>query len=755
MAETIYKASKVRAKPGSVWNLAYRHPLKTDKQGKPGRKMRRSTGTTDDAEAQRLVDQMNQLLANDSWFAAQREVDAAETFDEIIVRAFYDGLNTATRPSIEVRNEKLKLPWREEGFSRTLLLGSTGVGKTSLLRHLIGSHPVRDRFPSTSASRTTVADIEIIAARDEGYSCVATFQDEWTAQTLVHECVAEACGVLWDDQPDAKVAERLLEHRDMRFRLSYVLGGWERRPVAVADDDGFDEADEDEFTADDDGPGVVEAAAMRLVLQGYVARIRALAAEAKAQLGAAPASLTLDEENSRRDNFEASVQQLPDFDELVADIMDEVAKRFDQLGGGLVRRSGGWPEAWTFACKDRDEFIRQIRRLSSNHAPAFGTLLTPLVDGIRARGPFTPAFGDLSCNLVLIDGEGLGHAKDSAGGVQSHISDRFSEVDTILLVDSAKAPMLDAAMSALRAVAASGYQDKLAIAFTHFDALKGQANLPGPEERRAYVMASVGQAVADLREHVGVAVARSLSRNIDERCFMVSYLDKAIGTKNTGPANLLGALFERLRTGPPVAEDARDAQPVYELGRLLFAVQGAMAEFHGRWDALLGLGGSPNISRSHWAEIKAFNRRVALRIDNCEYPWAGLAPITQLRSRLAEWLTRYLETPLRWEGRKPTEEEAASALGRVQQEVHKRLGQLVFKRIVDRDHAAWTGAFNLRGRGSTFERAVAIRSIFLDGVPVPGPALDPRSLGLLRDVRALTEEAVTAAGGKLLEDALP
>ena len=57
--------------------------------------------------------------------------------------------------------------------------------------------------------------------------------------------------------------------------------------------------------------------------------------------------------------------------------------------------------------------------------------------------------------IVLLDGEGLGHAKDSANGVTSHITNRFDQVDVIVLVDTAKAPMLDGPTSVVRAVAAS------------------------------------------------------------------------------------------------------------------------------------------------------------------------------------------------------------------------------------------------------------------------------------------------------------
>lgn len=717
--------------------------------------MRRSAGTTDEARAEALREQLGALLSDESWFSIDRQSAAAELFDEVVVRAFYEDLTTPTTRSFDVRGQKIALPSKEDGYCRVLLIGPTGVGKTSLLRQFIGSHPERDRFPSTSASRTTISDIEVITAPGETYQCVATFFNEWTVQTLVHECVADAGAILWDEQPDAKVAERLLQHRDMRFRLSYVLGSWGQGATAQADDDDDDGFDDKPIAFEAEGeevPVAEEVASMQATLQDYIARIRALAVKAKADLGIEIESLIKEDRDAAQDLYEESLQNSPDFDELVGDIMDEIRKRFDRLNEGLSRRPGGWPESWVFASDNRDEFIRTIRRLSSNWAPSFGTLLTPLVDGIRIRGPFTPHFGKGERRLVLLDGEGLGHAKDSATGVTSHITSRFDQVDVILLVDTAKTPMLDTPTTVLRAVAASGHYDKLAIAFTSFDLLKRQANLPTSADQRAHVMATVNQALASLREVVGVPVIRAISRDIDERSFMLGYLDRPITDKNPAPAAELIRLlsyFEKvgLANGASV-----QLKPVYELARLLFSIQGAVAEFHSRWDAILRLGGAPNMRRAHWAEVKALNRRVALRIDDYEY--RDLMPVADLLGRLSEWITRYLDTPLRWEGKQPSEEETEVALALVQREVFKRLRPLAEQRLIEAGYSRWTQAFHLSGRGSTFERARGIQSVYVEHVPVPGPALDHRSTDLLREVQKLVGEAIESAGGTLIGEAL-
>ncbi|MGO7121512.1 hypothetical protein ACCS79_34185 [Rhizobium johnstonii] len=746
-----FTASKTRAKDGAVWVLAFRHPLKPDPRGKLGRKMRRSTGTADEARAQILVEQMNALLSDEGWFDTSRQSEASKTFDEVVVRAFYDDLTTPTDRSFDIRESRLPLPTKSQGYARVLLVGSTGAGKTSLLRQLIGSDPKTDRFPSTSASRTTISDIEVVTgSEDAGYSCVATFFSEWTVQTLVHECVADACASLWDTVSDEKIAERLLQHRDMRFRLSYILGGWARLETEGADAlDGFDDDGPDFDSAGELTPTDVEVDAMQAVLRGYVERIRALSDEAKATILASSDFDGREAREDAQDRFEEAVQMLPDFDELVGDIMDEIRKRFDTITEGLSRRPGGWPEAWTFLSSKRDEFIPTIRRLSSNYAPSYGTLLTPLVDGIRVKGPFQAPVRSSSRKFVLFDGEGVGHTKDSAAGISAHVTGRFEDVDVILLVDSAKAPMLEGPTSLLRAVAASGHHQKLAIAFSHFDGLKRQANLPTAAARQAHVMASVTQALGSLRDVVGAPLVRALERDIDDRCFMLSYLDRSISDANPAPAKELRRLIEFLASKGAEQATPTKAEPAYNLARLHFSIQGAVNEFHGRWDAILGFGGTPGVRRAHWGEIKALNRRVVLRQENCEYKAANLMPAADLVARLAEKITRYLDTPHKWNGPAPSDEDAVAILSRIQREVYAKLKLLAARRLIDDRHERWVAAFHLRGRGSTFERARAIQGIFLEGSPLLGPDLSSTSAEFLEEVQTVVHDAVRNSGGTL------
>src|SRR5436305_8894434 len=76
MAEQQFTASLSRSQGRSAWCLIFRHPLRKDGQGRVGLRVRRGLGTSDLLEAERLKDQMNELLSHQEWWtpvARERE----------------------------------------------------------------------------------------------------------------------------------------------------------------------------------------------------------------------------------------------------------------------------------------------------------------------------------------------------------------------------------------------------------------------------------------------------------------------------------------------------------------------------------------------------------------------------------------------------------------------------------------------------------------------------------------------------------
>lgn len=750
MADRKFTASKSRSnRPG--WSVTFRHPVRRDSRNEWGLKVRKGLGTSDDAEADRLVGQLNQLLQNESWWSGDRRKDAALEFDDVVVSAFFDGIEAEAHDAEASRSAVIALPTRDDGYSTVLFLGTTGAGKTTLLRHIIGSDPETDRFPSTSTAKTTTADIEIVVAPGD-FSAAVTFMPEHEVRAHIDECIEEACLEAIQGKSDAKIAAALLEHREQRFRLSYILGGWNTAQDGDDDDFSFeDEAKPDTAISEDEEVTAEEIENQRVRLIGFVNAIKDLAKETgtfcEAQIGRLSDEKSADGKAAWLELFGVEAFKNPRFSTLALDLMDEVAERFDRIEVGNTERSAtDWPTIWTYDSDDRDDFLAAVRWFSSNHHKQFGRLLTPLVDGIRVQGPLYPDLDeqDEELKLVLLDGQGLGHTASSVSSVSTRVTNKFSRVDMILLVDNAQQPMQAAPLALLRAVGSSGFADKLAIAFTHFDQVKG-ANLGSFDQKRDHVLGSVGNAIASLRDIVGAGVAGAVERQVDGHSVFLGGLDKPTAKLPGGFKRQLEKLVEMMRSSGTPSEET-DCSPIYELKGLEIAMHDAIDAFRDPWRARLGISYHDGISKEHWTRIKALSRRLASRWAD-EYD--NLTPVADLLARLQEEASKWLDRPAEWTRPPHTDEERELALDRIRRTVFARLYDLTKTRLTDDQVASWREAFDHSGPGSAMRRAHTIETIHDVAAPRISAAMTSDARLFLSRLHEILREAIKDAGGQI------
>ena len=320
----------------------------------------------------------------------------------------------------------------------------------------------------------------------------------------------------------------------------------------------------------------------------------------------------------------------------------------------------------------------------------------------------------------------------------------------ILLVDNATQPMQAAPESVLRSVALSGHGEKLAIAFTHFDAVQGD-NLPGYTAKRDHVLASVRNTLSSLRDEIGDIAPSGLERQADDRCFMLGWLDQPATKVPAGVQKQLARLtgfFEAAIAQPPPPA----ASPSYDPAGLAFAVQAAAGDFHALWDARLGYRHRDGVSKVHWSPVKALTRRVALRMDNYEY--RHLMPVAELIARLSKEISRFLDAPTRWDPAPRDDDDATVAIARIRAEVHTALHSFAMERVIEQHLTGWGKAFACAGRGSTTERAQVLREIYGQAAPVPGVEFSEAASEFLSSVRRLVVHAIRDGGGGLvLQDA--
>src|SRR5439155_3460373 len=219
----------------------FRHPVLLDRAtGKPGRRVRRGLGTKDKTEARRLISQLNELLADRTFWQTSSLFTATMRLTPIVVDIFYHDMVPETTDAFMIRDSVIPLPRSSDsGYRQVLLLGTTGGGKTTLVRQLIGTDPHTERFPSTSTARTTVGDMEILLSPGL-FRAAVTFLPRDEIRDYVEESMSAAALAAYHGASDAEVRRRLLHHVNQHFRLSYVLD--------ATDSDDPDDRDDEELS---------------------------------------------------------------------------------------------------------------------------------------------------------------------------------------------------------------------------------------------------------------------------------------------------------------------------------------------------------------------------------------------------------------------------------------------------------------------------------------------------------------------------
>ncbi len=750
MTSKVYTATKTRSgRPG--WSVVFSHPRRSDARGRLGLKVRRGLGTTDDTQADQRVSQLNELLADQSWWSLDRRNDAERQFDEIVVKAFFDGMEVGKVQPRELRDEMIPLPKQDDGYARVMLVGTTGAGKTTLLRQLIGSDHTRDRFPSTSTAKTTTAEIEIVTGTSQPFKAAITFMTEHQVRCAVDECLEEACASAIKGHDDEVVVRALLEHPEQRFRLSYPLGSWkqELRDEMVSL---FDDEDSDEETLPDEEIVPAEELEKNNKRLGeYVALVRNVAREVQDSIMSGQYQ-QIENPTRRHEWMEAFTDALYDnetFSRVSLDIMDTIRSRFALiLQGDFECEATGWPILWYYEESDREVFLKQVRWFTGNHHQQLGRLLTPLVDGIRVCGPFQPDHVELqdeTRRLVLLDGEGLGHSAKEATSVSTRVTERFREVDMILLVDNAQSPMQAAPIELLRSVGTSGHGHKLGIAFTHFDQVRGD-NLRTGTQKLNHVDASIGNALSSFRDSLGASVTEILERQLDRRKFYLGGLDRPVRDIRRAFVDQIKNLLDVMRKSAEPSEPV-EAAPNYNFLRLELALRDAADGFKKPWEGRLGRGYHEDVKKEHWGRIKALCRRIANLWDN-EY--SELRPVADFVRQLQGSISLWLEEPDEWTREPGSEDEKMAAIDRVRQTIFADIHELADARLIRTHTSEWRTAFSgYSGKGSSVGRANEVSAIYESAAPSIGSVMDSHAGDFLDEVLRIVRDAVEDSGGSV------
>ncbi|MFN0025895.1 MAG: hypothetical protein ACKV2O_01745 [Acidimicrobiales bacterium] len=648
-----------------------------------------------------------------------------------------------------LREMVLPGPSQTTGYRTILVIGTTGAGKSTLIRQLMGTSAA-DAFPATSASKTTVAETELLLAPGDYYA-VATFMPLVEVRAYVEENVVAAGLAVFDDRPTAEVRSRLLDHVDQRFRLRYLLGD-PRQDAAAATAAAVDEAArasskvlagvrtgadsgatslQDPETSHGTGhPGSAEDpeaggntgntgdvgafgdteqsgdVAQPGDTTGIVTEIQrlleeAIAAEVDTMVSSGIATGDTPEEELHvllkdRLPLHSTVIEIVDF------LISEIRARVEILAPtDVVTSRDGWPLYWRSHETDRDAFLKRLRTFGGNDHADFGQLLTPLVNGLRVRGPFHPTWAREIPYVMLVDREGLGHTPDSVSSLPSSTTRLFDEVDSIIVVDNAQQPMQAAPVAAIRQIAAAGHGDKLITCFTHFELVEGP-NLPDLEARRFHVIASVDQVLSAIGSELGYPTERLLRQRLDRNLYLLSRLHQQV-EEATDPDTYaeLRWLLGQLRVEAQ-ALDLGESLPSYTLHNAHLAIDDAVAAYLRYWELRLGVANDPAIRPAHWSKVKALCVRYARRASD-EYE--SMRPAGDLIAALTDSFRRFAAEPDSWSAGQPDEDVEQHIYDSLTRRVNSQLRMLVNQRLFLDAAELWSEARDVSGAGAAQRRA--------------------------------------------------
>ncbi len=757
-----YSASLSQTQGRTGYSIIFRHPARRDgTTDKSGVRVRRGLGTRDKAEAEGLRDELNTLLGDPQYHDPAARAEAKRRFDPRVVDIFFDQMIPEETDFAALRDAEIPLPASgPDGYRRVLFLGTTGAGKTTLVRQLIGTDPTKERFPSTSTAKTTIHDTEIMFA-DGDWRSVVTFASSDEVREHLNECISEAVRSANKGANDAEMLRRLLNHVNQRFRFSYVLGNG---PKAAVQDSEFED-DEEESESEFNLPSAEEHDTVDLgrterLLAQTIKELRELARRLGEHLRARRDVGGKEDERVANESFEDALDSLlrdeESFHRVADDLMEEIKNRFDLLPPGKIQKTRqGWPRVWSgeWPADKRAEFLRAISCFSGNSASLFGRLLTPLVNGVRVAGPFSPTWnGGKRPKLILLDGEGLGHTPKSSSAVSTAVIRRIKAADAILLVDSATQPMQAAPIAAMREFATTGKIPKLILAFTHFDEVKGD-NLPDTTSKVQHVLASAENALAAFGEDIGPSAERELRQRLDHARFFLAGLHKPLSNDTPSKRRTISQLRKLLDAvdavvieppQPAEAQPVAKARPVYDRMNLVLPIRDAVDAFHKTWRPRLGLDSKTGSTKEHWTRVKALSRRLA---ENWADEYDSLRPIADLRKELMERVYLFVQNPLRWEGPEPDEDQKQRSFNAFRDNLGERFLDLCTQRVWIKRSAQWQKAFEKHGPESTFERARIIGDeIYKLAAPIPGTTPSPDRNQFLREVIAEVEGAAGKTG---------
>ena len=536
------------------------------------------------------------------------------------------------------------------------LLGDTGAGKTCVVRQLLGT--TSQKFPSVKRFRTTVAPTEFIITNEPELKAAFVFKEEEEVSRNVTEILEQAVSVATRDREAGEQESDLVDilgiSEDERFKLGCFLSESVRENLAKR------------ITAE--------------LVPRLHSWIRANFPNEEDHVVGIELAL--------EDEFRLDIDNLRD------EIMQNIRNLVYSCCG--LPSAVGLPLEFSLVANDRREFVEKLKQFLSVDEGS----ISPVIEKARIRGALRSAAIPKGCELVIIDGEGIGHDAKESRVLSARHMDYFNISDALILVEDSEKPFTAGGKSALNFIAKTGQLPKLCLAFSRLDRVETERE--GKQFQKRKVEQSLRNVLHALRDE-DTTIEKG---DMDIRYF--SNMDQAEPDQETRQE--LTSLLSGIEKKHGQAK-ARFVPPDYDFELLAAFLAQATTELRSNWAGYIQ--GEHGVRAEPWQRQKAFTFRMTWRRDE----YKNLQPVAEFTERLISKTHSFISNPQRWAD-EISEAHKKNCLDQLKQEISRQMLAYVREELLNEEHDRWTtAAAGLSGKGSMPIRRQIIMEIIRDSAP--------------------------------------
>ena len=280
------------------------------------------------------------------------------------------------------KNEKIleKVLPVPENLPKIYFLGDTGAGKTTIIRKILGTD--KFNFPTTRQTRTTVAITGYIISYSLPFKAIFIFKSEEQIAGYIHEILQEATYKAYKGKESNrdKIVKYLKQTNDQRFRLYYII------PEDIL---------------------AKQADYLLSLFPKIDDKIQKLQKD-------------FPEDKDEMETFiEWALEDLKDdFKIIENDILIQIREKVTDICNGYDLCAGGGYYQFS---DEKEQFILKCKSILASEKDS----ISPVIDYARIQGNFSGDFIDKNIEVVLIDGEGIGHDTKEASQLRQGIMTIF------------------------------------------------------------------------------------------------------------------------------------------------------------------------------------------------------------------------------------------------------------------------------------------------------------------------------------------